>query len=111
MKKLLVLFTVACTCIGLAFAGGTKEESGSGKPFVGLAMHNQTETWAVQFKNTFVEYAKSKGFKVTVTDANKDVTNQVYIHRDVDELISVVNQIPHGEAILSVKDVIKRHEG
>lgn len=86
MKKLLVLFTVACTCIGLAFAGGTKEESGSGKPFVGLAMHNQTETWAVQFKNTFVEYAKSKGFKVTVTDANKDVTNQV---GQIEDLVSL----------------------
>ncbi len=49
--------------------------------------------------------------KTLMGHSHKDVTNQVYIHRDVDELISVVNQIPHGEAILSVKDVIKRHEG
>ncbi|MGI5172520.1 sugar ABC transporter substrate-binding protein [Treponema sp. OMZ 840] len=85
MKKLLVLLMAACICL-VAFAGGEKEKNGAGAPFIGLAMHNQTETWAVQFKNTFVEYAKAKGCKVTVTDANKDVSNQV---GQIEDLVSL----------------------
>ncbi|MCK9171106.1 MAG: hypothetical protein M0P01_11895, partial [Treponema sp.] len=37
---------------------------------IGLSMHNQTETWAVQFKKSFIEAADAAGCKVIVTDAN-----------------------------------------
>ena len=48
-----------------------------GDVFIGLAMHNQTETWAVQFADSFKEAAEAAGAKVAVTDANSTPANQV----------------------------------
>ena len=45
--------------------------------FVGLAMHNQTETWAVAFADAFKAAAEAAGCKVAVTDANATASNQV----------------------------------
>ncbi len=44
---------------------------------IGLAMHNQTETWAVQYAKSFQEAATADGVKVSVTDANSTPANQV----------------------------------
>lgn len=87
MKKVLVLLLVLCISFS-AFANGTTEEKAVADDalFIGLAMHNQTETWAVQFKNTFVEYAESKGYKVSVTDANATAANQV---GQIEDLVSL----------------------
>lgn len=77
MKKILTLLLILCISF-TAFANGEKEKSDVDDAlFIGLSMHNQTETWAVQFKDAFVNYAEEKGYNVTVTDANKDVSNQV----------------------------------
>jgi ABC-type sugar transport system substrate-binding protein len=87
MKKILVLLVVLC--MGFAsFANGTKEapEKQDGQLFIGLSMHNQTETWAVQFKDTFVKYAESKGYKVSYTDANSNVSTQV---GQIEDLVSL----------------------
>jgi ABC-type sugar transport system substrate-binding protein len=51
---------------------------------IGLAMHNQTETWAVQFKKSFMEAADAAGCKVIVTDANSSSSTQV---SQIDDLI------------------------
>lgn len=86
MKKVLVLLMVLCISFS-AFANGVKEKKADDNTlFIGLSMHNQTETWAVQFKNTFVEYAESKGYKVSVTDANADVSAQV---GQIEDLVSL----------------------
>ncbi len=45
--------------------------------FVGLAMHNQTETWAVEFAKTFEAACKNDNIKVAITDANATPANQV----------------------------------
>ncbi|MEN6340035.1 MAG: substrate-binding domain-containing protein [Clostridiaceae bacterium] len=45
--------------------------------FIGLAMHNQTETWAVAFADAFKAAAEAAGCKVAVTDANATASNQV----------------------------------
>lgn len=61
-----------------ASAEVTSDNSGGDTPvFIGLAMHNQTETWAVQFADTFKEAAEADGAKVAVTDANATPANQV----------------------------------
>lgn len=87
MKKLLIGLLVLCMSFS-AFANGAKETKavGSDQLFIGLSMHNQTETWAVQFKNTFVKYAESKGFKVSYTDANSNVSTQV---GQIEDLVSL----------------------
>lgn len=95
MKKFLAMLLALCMIFALCACGETKApeqpaeqtaEAPEEKPadttadeplFIGLSMHNQTETWAVQFKESFVEYAEAAGYKVSVTDANRDVSNQV----------------------------------
>ncbi|MEG2382727.1 MAG: sugar ABC transporter substrate-binding protein [Oscillospiraceae bacterium] len=90
MKKAIALLLALVMCFALVACGAPAKKPAespavvpSGKPAgekplsIGLSMHNQTETWAVQFKDTFVEYAEAAGYKVSVTDANKDVSAQV----------------------------------
>lgn len=98
MKKILAMILALCLIFALCACGESKapeqpvekpEETPAQEPaetqgdstvdplFIGLSMHNQTETWAVQFKESFVKYAEEAGYKVSVTDANKDVSNQV----------------------------------
>ena len=91
MKKLVAALLVGTMCFGLVGCGQTADKSADapaetttedvadaadeaaaddGEVFIGLAMHNQTETWAVQFADTFKEEAEAAGAKVAVTDAN-----------------------------------------
>ena len=97
MKKLLSLFlflvmvfsTAACKSSSSSSNSGTPTTSSSEKKskelFIGLSMHNQTETWAVQFKKTFVDAAKAAGCKVSVTDANSNASTQV---SQIDDLVA-----------------------
>lgn len=87
MKKTLALILATAMTLCLCACGSTKAADTSAqpsasanagsKPLIGLSMHNQTETWAVQFKNSFEEAAKAAGYEVTVTDANSDASTQV----------------------------------
>ena len=102
MKKLVAALLVGTMCFGLVGCGQTADTSADapaetttedaadaaadvadeaaaddGEVFIGLAMHNQTETWAVQFADTFKEEAEAAGAKVAVTDANSTPANQV----------------------------------
>ena len=78
-----MLAASASALAALAFAGcNTQEtpatESDSNQPLkIGLAMHNQSETWAVQFADSFKEAAEAAGATVSVTDANTVAANQV----------------------------------
>ena len=78
--------------------------------FVGLAMHNQTETWAVQFADTFTAAAEAAGAKVAVTDANATPANQVSQIEDlVSQGINVLVVLPAdytalGNALKTAKD-------
>lgn len=60
-----------------AAASSTPSAETDEQPFIGLSMHNQTETWAVQFAASFEEAAETAGCKVAVTDANATPANQV----------------------------------
>ncbi len=103
MKKVIALVLALVLCFALVACGAPAEKeptepgtSPAAEPtadasaeeplFIGLSMHNQTETWAVQFKDTFVEYAEAAGYKVSVTDANKDVSAQV---GQIEDLVSL----------------------
>ena len=93
MKKIItiiltIIMTISlCACGNSGKATGTTASEGNSepstdptetdKPLIGLAMHNQTETWAVQFKDSFVEAAEAAGYEVTVTDANANASSQV----------------------------------
>lgn len=90
MKKIFALLLALTLVLGLCACGstGTGETAAPAdataaptdagtKPLIGLAMHNQTETWAVQFKDTFVAAAEAAGYEVSVTDANSDASSQV----------------------------------
>ena len=86
MKKLVAALLVGTMCFGLVGCGQTADTSADapaetttedaadaatdvadeaaaddGEVFIGLAMHNQTETWAVQFADTFKEEAEAAG--------------------------------------------------
>ncbi|HWP21726.1 MAG TPA: substrate-binding domain-containing protein [Candidatus Cryosericum sp.] len=60
-----------------AVAEATAEPAADDQCFIGLAMHNQTETWAVAFADAFKAAAEAAGCKVAVTDANATASNQV----------------------------------
>ena len=83
MKKLVAALLVGTMCFGLVGCGQTADTSADapaetttedvadaadeaaaddGEVFIGLAMHNQTETWAVQFADTFKEEAEAAVF-------------------------------------------------
>ncbi len=90
MKKLTVMLFVAAT---MSLMGTTcmAEEADAGIK-IGLAMHNQSETWAVQFAETFKESADAAGCEVVVTDANSTAANQVsqiedLVVQDIDVLV------------------------
>ena len=90
---------------------GTQPAGDAGKQlFVGLAMHNQTETWAVQFADSFSEAAEAAGAKVAVTDANSTPANQVSQIEDlVAQGIDVLVVLPAdytalGNALKTAKD-------
>lgn len=72
MKKILALVLAVMMLLSIGSIACAEEQ-----PFIGLAMHNQTETWTVQFAQTFVAAAEAAGCKVTVTDANATASNQV----------------------------------
>lgn len=91
MKKTVALILAIVMALCLCACGNTNKPAestdpnassqpsgeSSDKPLIGLSMHNQTETWAVQFKDSFVEAAEAAGYEVTYTDANADASNQV----------------------------------
>ena len=82
MKKPLALILALIMALSLVACGQatTDEQSDADADkeiTIGLAMHNQTETWAVQFKDSFVAAAEAAGCKVSVTDANSTASNQV----------------------------------
>lgn len=111
MKKLLplllalvmVLVLTACTAnttvAPTQASVATESPSGAAEPasvddqcFIGLAMHNQTETWAVAFADAFKEAAEAAGCEVAVTDANATASNQVsqiedLVTRGIDVLV------------------------
>ena len=53
------------------------ENNGKDMKKIGLAMHNQTADWAVQFADTFKKEAKERGYEVVMTDANSVAADQV----------------------------------
>lgn len=91
MKRVLAILLASMMVLSLAACGEKKAETPTPAPsaapsaapaeedqlFVGLAMHNQTEDWAVQFANTFRSEIEAAGAKVAVTDANSTAANQV----------------------------------
>jgi len=97
VKKSIALILALCLALCLCACGGTSKtaestqpsasaEASTEKPLIGLSMHNQTETWAVQFKDSFVEAAEAAGYEVKVTDANSDASSQV---KQVEDLVSM----------------------
>ena len=97
MKKLVAALLVGTMCFGLVGCGQTADTSADapaetttedaadaatdvadeaaaddGEVFIGLAMHNQTETWAVQFADTFKEEAEAAGAKVAPFTVSPD---------------------------------------
>lgn len=89
----------------------SSEKAESDKPaLIGLAMHNQTETWAVQFADTFKAEAEAAGAKVAITDANATPANQVSQIEDlVAQGIDVLVVLPAdytalGHALKTAKD-------
>jgi ABC-type sugar transport system substrate-binding protein len=68
-----------------AVAEATAAPAADDQCFVGLAMHNQTETWAVAFADAFKAAAEAAGCKVAVTDANATASNQV---SQIEDLVS-----------------------
>lgn len=86
MKKILISLLIVLVSFMAFGKGATEQKQTDEGLFIGLAMHNQSEPWAVQFKNTFVETAEAKGFKVSTTDANQIASNQV---GQIEDLVSL----------------------
>ena len=121
-KRILAILLAGVMAFALAACNNSSEgESGSPAPsgsgtagdeglFIGLAMHNQTEDWAVQFANTFKEAAEAAGATVAVTDANATPANQVSQIEDlVAQGIDVLVVLPAdytalGNALQTAKD-------
>lgn len=119
-KRILAILLAAMMSVALVSCGnGQGEESGAPETtpgadgeqlFVGLAMHNQTEDWAVQFANSFKEAAEAAGAEVAVTDANSTPANQVSQIEDlVSQGIDVLVVLPAdytalGNALQTAKD-------
>ncbi len=94
MKKLTAMLLTAATTLSTVAGGMTclAEEKAADGLKIGLAMHNQSETWAVQFAETFTESAEKAGCEVVVTDANSTASNQVsqiedLVVQDIDVLV------------------------
>lgn len=93
-----------------ASAAAATAAPGDDQVFIGLAMHNQTETWAVQFAKSFQEAVEADGAKVSVTDANATPANQVSQIEDlVAQGIDVLVVLPAdytalGNALKTAKD-------
>ena len=91
-------------------ASSSGDTSGEDKLFIGLAMHNQTEDWTVQFANSFKEKAEAAGAEVAITDANATPANQVSQIEDlVAQGIDVLVVLPAdytalGNALKTAKD-------
>lgn len=67
-------------------------------------MHNQNETWAVQFAQSFKDAAQSAGASVSVTDANCVAANQVSQIEDlVAQKISVLVVLPADYTALGMR--------
>lgn len=85
-------------------------DSGADGIKIGLAMHNQSETWAVQFADSFKEAAEAAGATVSVTDANSVAASQVSQIEDlVSQGINVLVVLPAdytalGQALQAAKD-------
>ena len=100
MKKLVAALLVGTMCFGLVGCGQTADTSADapaetttegaadaatdvadeaaaddGEVFIGLAMHNQTETWAVQFADTFKEEAEAAGIPVITHTTHYDAAS------------------------------------
>ena len=75
---MLVLSLVSC-------ASDTGTTADDGEVLIGLAMHNQTADWAVQFKDTFLEKAAEADVEVVWNDANAVAATQV---SNIEDLIA-----------------------
>lgn len=75
-----VLFLTACAPaqeVAPAEEAQVEEAATEKSLFIGLSMHNQSETWAVQFANSFKETAEAGGATVSMTDANANSSTQI----------------------------------
>lgn len=118
MKRILAVLLALVMALALVACGGGTKETGSPetgnvpdeKISIGLAMHNQTEDWAVQFANSFKAKAEELGAEVAVTDANATPANQVSQIEDlVSQGIDVLVVLPAdytalGNALKTAKD-------
>lgn len=119
MRRFLAILMAVVLALALVSCSKPEEEennpSGSNQDaeeqlFIGLAMHNQTEDWAVQFANTFKAEAEAANCKVAVTDANATPANQVSQIEDlVAQGIHVLVVLPAdytalGNALKTAKD-------
>ncbi|WP_314033040.1 sugar ABC transporter substrate-binding protein [Mogibacterium timidum] len=120
MKLKIFLSTVLAATMLAGCSSGTStastlatenaEDKNKEQVFIGLAMHNQTETWAVQFAESFKAAAEADGAKVAVTDANATPANQVSQIEDlVAQGIDVLVVLPAdytalGNALKEAKD-------
>ena len=116
VSVLLLSLAVACNsgtpspAQGQISSNSTPASNEQDQLFIGLAMHNQTEDWAVQFTNTFRAETEAVGAKVTVTDANSTAANQVSQIEDlVAQGIDVLVVLPAdytalGNALKDAKD-------
>lgn len=119
VKRILALVLALVMALALvACGGGGTEESGTPettpageeKISIGLAMHNQTEDWAVQFANSFKAKAEALGAEVAMTDAASTPANQVSQIEDlVAQGIDVLVVLPAdytalGNALKTAKD-------
>lgn len=107
MKRFLKWFLVSCLVLALAACGQTTRQAsetgsvsnasgtgaaseqraeGAGKKItIGLAMHNQTADWAVQFKDSFLEEGKKLNAEVVWNDANATAATQV---NNIEDLVA-----------------------
>jgi len=73
-------------------------------------MHNQTETWAIQYAKTFQEEADAAGVKIAITDANATPATQVsqiedLIAQGIDTLVVLpADYTALGNALKEAKD-------
>jgi ABC-type sugar transport system substrate-binding protein len=116
VSVLLLSLAVACNsgtpspAQGQISSNSTPASNEQDQLFIGLAMHNQTEDWAVQFANTFRAESEAVGAKVAVTDANSTAANQVSQIEDlVAQGIDVLVVLPAdytalGNALKDAKD-------
>ena len=106
MKKVFSLVLVLMLALGV-MAGAMAEDGLR----IGLAMHNQTADWAVQFKDTFLALGEENGIDVVWNDADSVASTQVdniddLLAQDIDVLVVVpADYTALGQALAAAKDL------